>query len=306
MEFYEINDSYNFSTNVVNDQHYQVHQRILAGMDAEVAATYHYDTFLTEYQETFLIEEEIYRPNTAFEESQELSDLDQQRDRRFIYVSQTITTAEYSEDEAVVEAGRKAAYVLAPYKLANTKEYNANSAQLTAFLKLATSAEYAPAFETLGLTQSLASLKELNDRFIEVYEQRDTTIAQRAQSETMRTIRPKVDQKAHDMFKVINALYLVNSLVTKDPEMEAALRQVIDFINERLISLSRIIDRQDGEGGGGSNTGGGTTPEDNTPEDDTTPGTDDQPVTPPAPDDNEGGSDTPDTPIPDDDEEVVG
>ncbi len=48
MEFYEINDSYNFSTNVVNDQHYQVHQRILAGMDAEVAATYHYDTFLTE------------------------------------------------------------------------------------------------------------------------------------------------------------------------------------------------------------------------------------------------------------------
>lgn len=302
----KLNTSFDFTTGVSNDQHYSVHKQIIDSLNPEDAQTYHYDEPLAAYVAEFEIEKNIYRPSNAFFETPEIVAKDAKRDRDFSFVQLTVDAAEFSPDEAVVAAWQKASFAIDPYRGANKLEYTANTGRIDGFLAVAESPEYAPAFETLGLTATIQQLRADQEAFVEVYQERDKEITVRLTSETMRSIRLKVNSRAHFFFEVLNALLLVNSLVAKDAATEEHLSAVILFIQERLNSLERVLKRKGG--------GGGETPDTDT-EGDTTPDTpedggetpDEGGETPdPTPTPDEGGE-TPDpTPTPDDDEEVVG
>ncbi len=240
----KLNASFNFHTGVTNDQHYSVHKQIIGGLSVEEARTYYYEEALLAYIGEFDIEKLVYRPNKAFLETPEIVKRDAKRDRDFAYIVMMTDAGQFSPDEAVVEAWRKAVFAVDPYRGAARLEYTANTGRIDGFLAMAESPEFAPAFETLGLTAAIQQLRADQQAFVEVYHARDKEITVRVTSETMRTIRPKVDKRAHYLFEVLNALILANSLMTKDAAMEAHLSAVILFIQERFNSLTRVLKRR--------------------------------------------------------------
>lgn len=304
----EINATISFGA-AKNAQHFEVHGKILTYISDDFAAEYGFSAKLQKYKDLYAIEAGIFSPNKAFYETSEVVTLDDRRDRGALYLTNRARTAEYSLDEEEAEAGRLLTYAMTPYALGYTKDYDSNSALLRQLIATLRKPEYAAAVAKLGLTPGIDAAEDANDAFGTVYETRYKEYLTRISTETMKSIRPQVDGGAHDTFKAINALYLVNEMTTQDPQVQAALGEVIDNINGRLAWFERVLDgTAEGDADNTPDTDGGTTPDNGGSDPDNGGGSDD-----PTPDPNpgDGGGETPD-PTPgggggtDDDEEVVG
>lgn len=321
-----INERFNF-TRARNAEHYQLHSDILAVLTEEFAEEMGFKKLRKAYADLYLVERTCHLNSTAYRETVDIAALDRKRDNYFLFSSQTITTAELSPDEEIAAAGRFLAFELRKYIDAPRLNYAQNTANIDDFLEKMKEPQNAAAAAKLGLTSTLVALENANNEFNTVYTQRTDEELVRATSETMTSVRPKVDDMARQNFSIMNSLYEVSLIITEDEEKCAALAVVMDRINALLLRLQKTLSRE-GVGTGNSDPEPSEDiPTDETPGDDTT--TPDSGETPGGsdsgtPDDGStpGGSETPDsgdtggneggggTPTPppgdDDDEEVVG
>ena len=97
--------------------------------------------------------------------------------------------------------------------------------------------------EKIGMTDAVRLLEEANESFNALYSSRSIDLLNRTTSETMKTIRPKVDEAFKALVSAINAVYQVNELVTKSPETKKELGGVIKQINGHLVQLQQILIR---------------------------------------------------------------
>ena len=93
----------------------------------------------------------------------------------------------------------------------------------------------------LGLTEAVAQLQTANDAFNAVYMGRSGEKLVRASSETMKSIRPKVDAAYRTLASAINALYQVNSLITRSEATETDLGGMIDGVNALIVQLHQTL-----------------------------------------------------------------
>ena len=63
----------------------------------------------------------------------------------------------------------------------------------------------------------------------------------RASNENMKSIRPKVDTAYRSLASAINALYQVNSLITRSATTEAELGGLIDGVNALIVQLHQTL-----------------------------------------------------------------
>lgn len=267
----EINATFSFGR-AKNAQHHRVHADILGYITADFAEAHSFAPLHTTYSDLFAIECGIFGSNTAFWETAEIAALDEERDRDHLFITHTIATAFYSPDADTRAAAERLSFVSEPFKRAYEKDYDSNTSLVEQFIAVLRKEENADAVEKLNLSASINALEAVNNQFKTVYEARYREYQARITTETMKTIRPKVDVAAHEVFKAINALYMVNELTTKDAEKKAALEAVIDDVNARLSWLEKTLDGTasggtDNAPSDGEETGG----------DDTTPETPDEP-----------------------------
>ena len=90
-------------------------------------------------------------------------------------------------------AAEKLAYVMKPYRSANSKAFAENTAQVTNLVADFQSEANSGYVELLGLTEAVAQLKTANNEFNAVYMGRSGEKLVRASTENMKSIRPKVD-----------------------------------------------------------------------------------------------------------------
>ncbi len=237
----EINANFSFNGSK-NAQHYQVHGELLKAVPVETAEQYGFGQQRSTYNGSYDVETGIYAPNTAFYATSGIAELDARRDYGYKYLEGRIDVAKYSLDPEEVEAGK----LLAHAGLHNTndarQDYYSNTSQLAKYIETLRKPEYQAAVTKLSLTPGIDAAEEVNNQFQTLYETRYQEYLSRISTETMKSIRPKVDAGAHDMFKAINALYLVNELVTKDEATRTALGELIDKINAILAWFERLID----------------------------------------------------------------
>lgn len=121
------------------------------------------------------------------------------------------------------------------------------------------------------MTDAVEQLKTANNEFNAIYMGRSGEKLVRASTENMKSIRPKVDTAYRSLASAINALYQVNSLVTRSESTEAELGGLIDGVNGLIVQLHQTLslrgagstsdvntDDTVSPGGGDTSSGGST------------------------------------------------
>ena len=121
--------------------------------------------------------------------------------------------------------------------------YSSNTAAVRDFIQKIRESQYTAAITTLGLNDAITALDDANTAFNTLYSSRSTEVLSRSTSESMKTIRPKVDAAYRELSSAINALYQVNTLVTKDSKKEQTIGTVIDNVNALIIQLQQTLSR---------------------------------------------------------------
>lgn len=227
--------------NARNAEHYQFHSDVLSSFTEEMATAQKIESLRADYAALFLKEDTAFIQNRAYESTKEIEEKDRERDELFLYVKQTIDSNQYCPVADKKAAAQKLAFVLKPYRSANTKPFAENTAQVTNFVNDMQNGENASLVTTLGLTDAVAQLKTANEAFNAVYIGRSGEKLTRASNEKMKTIRPKVDDAYRTLTSAINALYQVNELVTRSESTSQTLGQVIDNVNALVVQLQQTL-----------------------------------------------------------------
>lgn len=226
-----------------NSEHYQLNRRLLKYIPVEFAEKYGVSASRSKFQLTFYSENECYVGNTKFASTNEIETLDKKRSNLFIFFLKTIQSGLYNPEEAVVNAAKRMEYLIKPYKDAYRLSYAQKSAMIADFVDLVQEDEIQTDLEALGLANTVSKLEEANEEFDTVYETRSTERLNRSISETMKTVRPKVDKAFTELAKDINAFFRVNELTTKDAETRTDFLAVIEKVNSLLYEMEKTLSR---------------------------------------------------------------
>lgn len=257
--------------NARNAEHYQFHSDVLSIVTVEVATAQKIEGLRSEYAALFDKENTAFIQNRAYESTKEVEAKDRVRDELFLYVKQTVDSNLYCPVATKKAAAEKLSFAMKPYRSANSKAFAENTAQVTNLVADFQSETYAEYVELLGLTDAVEQLKTANNEFNAIYMGRSGEKLVRASTENMKSIRPKVDTAYRSLASAINALYQVNSLVTRSESTEAELGSLIDSVNGLIVQLHQTLslrgagstsdvnkDDTVSPGGGDTSSGGST------------------------------------------------
>lgn len=227
--------------NARNAEHYQFHSDVLSIVTAEVAAAQKIDSLRSAYVALFDKENTAFIQNRAYESTKEIEAKDRERDDLFLYIKQTVDSNLYCPVATKKAAAEKLVFAMKPYRSANSKALTENTAQVANLVLDLQSETYASYVQLLGLTEAVAQLQTTNEEFNAVYVGRSGEKLVRASSENMKSIRPKVDEAYRTLASAVNALYQVNSLVTRSTATETELGGVIDSVNALIVQLHQTL-----------------------------------------------------------------
>lgn len=227
--------------NARNAEHYQFHSDVLSIVTEEVAAAQKIESLRSEYVALFEKENAAFIQNRAYESTKDVEAKDRERDDLFLYIKQTVDSNLYCPVANKKAAAEKLSFAMKPYRSANTKAFAENTAQVTNLVQDLQSEAYAGYVELLGLTEAVAQLQVANNEFNAIYMGRSGEKLVRASNENMKSIRPKVDTAYRSLASAINALYQVNSLITRSATTEAELGGLIDGVNALIIQLHQTL-----------------------------------------------------------------
>ena len=227
--------------NARNAEHYQFHSDVLSIVTVEVATAQKIEGLRSEYAALFDKENTAFIQNRAYESTKEVEAKDRVRDELFLYVKQTVDSNLYCPVATKKAAAEKLSFAMKPYRSANSKAFAENTAQVTNLVADFQSETYAEYVELLGLTDAVEQLKTANNEFNAIYMGRSGEKLVRASTENMKSIRPKVDTAYRSLASAINALYQVNSLVTRSESTEAELGSLIDSVNGLIVQLHQTL-----------------------------------------------------------------
>ena len=139
---------------------------------------------------------------------------------------------------------------------------------------------YVSALAKIGLENAPDEMDAFNKEFNDIYFKRSTENRDRAYATPTKTLRQNSDAAFDELAKAINAMYVVNELVTKDESKREALKQIIDDVNALIVRFQMNMN-------GSASTDKEETPEDPSTEtpDEENPGTEE----PENPDGGGGG-----------------
>ena len=227
--------------NARNAEHYQFHSDVLSIVTEEVAAAQKIESLRSEYVALFEKENAAFIQNRAYESTKDVEAKDRERDDLFLYIKQTVDSNLYCPVANKKAAAEKLSFAMKPYRSANTKAFAENTAQVTNLVQDLQSEAYAGYVELLGLTEAVAQLQVANNEFNAIYMGRSGEKLVRASNENMKSIRPKVDTAYRSLASAINALYQVNSLITRSATTETELGGLIDGVNALIVQLHQTL-----------------------------------------------------------------
>ena len=271
---------YDFSRqNARNAQHTQFATDALAAIPQDVAEAQGFAAQRAAFAAAVANELECFQPDKAYLETPEIAAADRARDQLFYFYKQVIQAyADFQPDADKRKAGSTLAFAFREAGRVAEVDYASETALLTDLVEKLRQEPYVAALAAIGLADAPDELEAANTAFNTIYLKRSAAERDRAQSWSMKTLRPVTDDAFNALAKAINALYAVNEMVTDDADVRTALGKVIDDVNAIVIRLKKTI---------GQSTSG-------TPSDGSSTGTDPEPTPEPEPgggdDEGEGGS----------------
>ncbi len=235
--------------NARNGEHFSFHEYILSVLTEAQATQLGFAPLRAAYAALFGKENEAYIISRALDDTKIIEEADKKRDNRFLYLKQSAETARLSPEAEEQAAGESLSLLFATYADAYKLGYTENSAQITNLIADLRSEKYAAHVATLGLTAKVDALDEANEEFKQVFGSRTSEKVNRKETVGMKVIRPEVDDAYRACVEVINALEVVNEVITKDAEKKEILESLIHDMNGYVLELQEIISRRNGKGG---------------------------------------------------------
>lgn len=226
-----------------NLEHYQLCANVKDTVTPELAEQLCLTPLLTPFWEWYAKEVDRTLRRRAYENTGEIKEADRRRDELFLFMKRSIETAMLLPIEAKKQAAQRLHFVQKPYRGAARRSYMQESAFIAGYVQKMREEANAADIETLGLTEMLGLLDEANERFEDLYNERSGEILKRDTSETIREIRPKVDEALMQLIDGINALYIVNELKEQDAETRETLGRIIHQINSDIFQWKKNLIR---------------------------------------------------------------
>ncbi|OUO51447.1 hypothetical protein B5F77_10480 [Parabacteroides sp. An277] len=226
-----------------NLEHYELCANVKETVTPELAEQLHLTPLLTPFLEWYAVEEERTLERRAYKNTDAIKEADRRRDELFLVMKRSIETAKLLPIEAKKQAAQHLSFVQKPYLGAARRSYMQETAFIRDYVEKMRDEANAADVETLGLTEILGLLEEANSHFSDLYNERSGEILKRNESETIQSVRPKVDEAFKQLVYGINALYVVNELKEKDTETRDTLGRIIDQINSDIIQWKKNLIR---------------------------------------------------------------
>lgn len=249
---------YDFSRqNARNAQHTQFATDALAAIPQDVAEARGFAAQRAAFAAAVANELECFQPDKGYLETSEIAAADRARDQLFYFYKQVIQAyADFQPDADKQKAGSTLAFAFREAGRVAEVDYASETALLTDLVEKLRQEPYVAALATIGLADAPDELEAANTAFNTIYLKRSAAERDRAQSWSMKTLRPVTDDAFNALAKAINALYAVNEMVTDDADVRTALGKVIDDVNAIVIRLKKTIGQStSGTPSDGSSTG---------------------------------------------------
>lgn len=237
-------------TGLRNAEHDYFNQNALQVITAEFAEECGVGALRAAFATAAAAESEAHGTARGFEDTPEVAALDRERDKAFTLLCVvTEAYADYSANETMWKAASKLSFLLSGCRGAAQKSFVEETDLLTDLCGRMEADEYKGCLETLHLTEVAARVKEQNDLFNDLYKKRSAELLERAKTVSSKELRKASDTAFRALAEGINAVYTVNSLVTKDTAKEAALAAVIDGVNQLIVQLRQVVRARGGKAG---------------------------------------------------------
>lgn len=264
-------------------EHWFLYNGLAGLLTQEFSTKYNLDVFYKPFTAAFADEGASYSAVTKSASTELVAEADKRRDNGLRRLDLGVQYALYSDEAAVSEAARRCMVILDRHRGASNLSYAENTAAVADVVEQLQSETYAADIATLGLTDTVAALKQLNDTFQEAYMSRIPERYARSNRESMRSVRTRVDATFADLADAINAIYIVAAYLEPNADNAAEIKAMADAVNGAIYQFQLTLARR----GVGNSTGSTDTPAD--PTDPT------EPTEPTDPDEGDTGeTDSPD------------
>lgn len=225
-----------------NAQHLQFATDILGVVTETLADTYQFAKPRENAATVIMAEQDCFKTDTAYAETAMVESTDRTRDALFYLYSQiTRAYAQYAQDEAKRNAGILLNRLFVVAGDAPRTDYAAETAILDDMIEKMETSPYREALATLGIQTAPTEMKASNDAFNEVYLQRSTSERVRSEAQKMKTLRPQTDAALDNLFKTINAIYMVKVIANDDLDALNDLGDLIDKVNDISLRFQKTI-----------------------------------------------------------------
>ncbi|MDR2938231.1 MAG: DUF6261 family protein [Prevotellaceae bacterium] len=232
-----------------NAEHYQFHDDALRVASFDLATRHGFVELREAYALLFEMEKGVFLRNKSFVDTEAIRQADKKRDELFFFLKQTAESNLFSPTPERKSAAEQLAFLMKPYRGAAKRPHAENTAQLSSLVSDLQKPECAQPLSLLGLTDVVQLLRAANEEFMTLYNNRSNEKLTRAEVDTMKELRLKVDEAFATVVKAINSLYQANELIGHNPAVEDELGRAIDSINALQLQLQQTLGLRTAGGG---------------------------------------------------------
>ncbi|MDR2810499.1 MAG: DUF6261 family protein [Tannerellaceae bacterium] len=199
-----------------------------------------WNTFRTLYD----TEDEIYKRSLKAVETKYIDEADSARIDTYMGIKRKVKFMTFSTDPQEAAAAQTLMEVIENYKNINRSALTEKTSLIINMVQDFDRPRYSAAVTTLQLISLIDKLEQENSEFKVIYTERTQHLNEEKSLGNMYYIRPKVDKAFSEFTEAVNAFYKTNELLEKDVTLQAALADIIQFVNSYISQYERIYARR--------------------------------------------------------------
>jgi hypothetical protein len=206
------------------------------------------------YKAAFKYADDVYKKQQKYLETEDLLNLDNERDHGFSAIKQAADAAVKSLNPTVKQAAREVSNIFHKYKKCTSLGHEKETAEIKNLMEDLLTPEMEANLVKLDLLEAVKSLQTVNLNYETLYNERSIKKQSELDKGTMLAAREAVDNAYTTLQDFINGLYVQNEVETKDPERKKVLEEVITLVTGFVNQTKKTGKRKKSDGDGGGDT----------------------------------------------------
>ena len=225
-----------------NAQHAQFAEDSLRAIPEEMATKHGFTAQWTAYSNAVSDELACFQGSRAYFDTPDVVESDTAREDTYMFhKTRAKAYADYCPDPAKRKSGKTVMFIFDAAGDVLHADYSSETGILADVAEKLREEPYLSALADIDMEEAPGEIEAANEAFRKVYNKRSAEERDRELSFNMKTLRPVTDAAFAELAKTINALYLVNEVVTKDEETRTELKAIIDDVNAIVVRFRKVI-----------------------------------------------------------------